>query len=155
MTLLKRRRGYKGVEEMEPLPSSLVQTPARALKRARIGKDTAPPDGWTAREIQKWSCKICGFIQRNQRQCDLKRHERTHTKTEAFICCGIREGASGKWIRPVPGDQRKEPVYIRGAWRVGGCQKTFTRLDALRRHLHSKPGLECTTDYYEFLSKNK
>lgn len=156
--LLKRSREDKdedkGISMTVPLSNSTM-LPAR--KRERISKITCTPEGWTAREIHRWTCKACGFVQRNQRKCDLSRHERKHVRveSEAFVCCGIQESSAESSIRAVPADKRAERIYVRGAWRVGGCQRSFTRLDALKRHLRSQPGFGCMTDYYELHPRNR
>ncbi|KAF8073685.1 hypothetical protein FPV67DRAFT_760717 [Lyophyllum atratum] len=82
-------------------------------------------------------CPVCDRVQRNRRMPDLKRHLRTHgrpsseDKTRGFWCKGVPlEDADTYGIPSVA-----ERFLFLGEWRVGGCQKTFSRADALKRHL--------------------
>lgn len=56
--------------------------------------------------------------------------------------------------KPVPGPtDRKRGVAMeyQGVMRIGGCFDTFSRLDALKRHLEkTKKGKACATDYDDF-----
>lgn len=158
---LKRNREDEDdvISERIRLPGSLIKPFSDSISQplGKRSKAISPPDGWTPLEIDKWTCGSCGFIQRNQRRYDLKRHERKHAiDSEPFICCGIRESdiEAESFVQAIPRGKRAERIFVHGAWRTGGCQETFTRLDALKRHLKSKHGLKCTTDYNEYYSGN-
>ena len=78
-------------------------------------------------------CSVCGFSQSTQRKGDFLRHTRTHidAKLTRFVCCGI-PAAHPAAAAVVPG----RPVRLyKGKEFVGGCGKSYSRMDALQRHL--------------------
>ena len=94
----------------------------------------------------QWKCPYCNYVQGRRRMVDLKRHIATHTKPSdvaLWTCCGYpREAARSKGV---PDDVIRETSAIYG--RVGGCWETFSRRDALQRHLRKQKG-RCFGDAY-------
>ncbi|PIL23030.1 hypothetical protein GSI_14337 [Ganoderma sinense ZZ0214-1] len=96
--------------------------------------------------VNPWKCPHCNYVQGRRRMVDLKRHIATHTKPSdvaLWTCCGYpREAARSKGV---PDDVIRETSAIYG--RVGGCWETFSRRDALQRHLRKQKG-RCFGDAY-------
>ncbi|KAI0717040.1 hypothetical protein C8Q76DRAFT_840245 [Earliella scabrosa] len=90
----------------------------------------------------QWKCPHCPYIQHNRRVPDFRRHVRTHTRSAdevLWACCGVPVGEA--LARGVPEDVvREEPFEFGGKLMVGGCRKTFSRRDALTRHLRREEG---------------
>ncbi|KAI0754275.1 hypothetical protein C8Q80DRAFT_1094003 [Daedaleopsis nitida] len=115
------------------------------ISSAAVGTSARP----SAQKKRSWKCPFCPHVQRNQRGPDLKRHIETHTPPEEgvrWVCCGvpyIQASALG-----VPDEvAREEPFEFAGTYMVGGCRKTFSRRDALSRHLRNTKG-ECYGDAF-------
>ena len=89
-------------------------------------------------------CPECGWKQFNQRLPDFKRHLRTHTRpseqdqSTGWWCKGVRLDEAAKYNVP----STAEAYLFLDVWRVGGCQRTFARRDALKRHLDN-PNVAC------------
>ncbi|KAH9168467.1 hypothetical protein EDB89DRAFT_1837248, partial [Lactarius sanguifluus] len=78
-------------------------------------------------------CPVCGFPQSTQRKGDFHRHLRTHqdAKLTRYVCCGLPAD------HPVaanlsPGHSVR---LYKGCEFFGGCGKSYSRMDALQRHL--------------------
>ncbi|KAF5360544.1 hypothetical protein D9756_004811 [Leucocoprinus leucothites] len=82
-------------------------------------------------------CPECGWKQANKRLPDFKRHLRTHTRpdetdqSKGWWCKGVPVEDAHKFN--IPKDARSF-VFL-GQERIGGCLQTFSRRDALKRHL--------------------
>ncbi|KAJ7245042.1 hypothetical protein B0H12DRAFT_1003300, partial [Mycena haematopus] len=82
-------------------------------------------------------CRVCGWVQKNKRLPDFKRHVKTHQRAfdedaeKGWRCKGVLTSEAADWaLGP------DAPTYtFLGQERVGGCMKTFSRRDALKRHL--------------------
>ncbi|KAJ6621865.1 hypothetical protein B0H10DRAFT_949579 [Mycena sp. CBHHK59/15] len=90
-----------------------------------------------AAESADFTCPECGWRQLNERMPDFKRHLKTHlrpTEEEAekgWRCKGVLVAEADHY-----GVSAGEPTYtFLDRVRVGGCMKTFSRRDALKRHL--------------------
>ncbi|KAI0754204.1 hypothetical protein C8Q80DRAFT_1071602, partial [Daedaleopsis nitida] len=92
----------------------------------------------------KWQCPFCPHVQHNRRSPDFRRHLETHTSPEEssrWVCCGVPY--SHARALGVPEEVvREEAFEFMGMYMVGGCRKTFSRRDALSRHLRRAAG-EC------------
>jgi len=103
-----------------PSPSRNVQTSRDSTSLAII-------------KVNPWECPHCPWIQRNKRTPDLKRHIRTHTRLlhpAQWVCRGVLvEGDLCTYTHPA--DLSAYPSKPK----TGGCGKTFSRRDALKRHL--------------------
>jgi len=76
------------------------------------------------------------------------------SEASPYVCWGVlleHAGASKKLI-PGPTDKKRGvAVDYQGVMRIGGCFASFSRLDALKRHLEAtKRGKECATDFDDF-----
>lgn len=82
-------------------------------------------------------CPECGWKQVNKRLPDFKRHLRTHTRPDEG------DQSKGWWCKGVPLEDAHrfdipkgaESFIFLGQERIGGCQQSFSRQDALKRHL--------------------
>ncbi|KAK0487400.1 hypothetical protein IW261DRAFT_1415099 [Armillaria novae-zelandiae] len=98
-------------------------------------------------ETMDWQCQACKWEQDNHRKPDFIRHLLTHQQPDrndqsrGFWCKGLRlvdrEVYNKLAIRvgrePIPEDA-EDIVYLFEK-RVGGCMRTFSRRDALKRHI--------------------
>ncbi|KAI1787991.1 hypothetical protein LXA43DRAFT_895347 [Ganoderma leucocontextum] len=130
-----------------PSPPSTPQSLPRDHDRQHIflpkhGSPATPATPATNR----WKCPYCNYVQGRRRMVDLKRHIATHNKPSdvaLWTCCGFpREVARSKGV---PDNVVRETSVIYG--RVGGCWETFSRRDALQRHLRKQKG-RCFGDAY-------
>jgi hypothetical protein len=88
----------------------------------------APSDGTL-------KCPVCGFLQSTQRKGDFLRHMKTHedAKLTRVVCCGI-PATHPAAASVVPGRSVRQ---YKGNMFVGGCGRSYSRMDALQRHLGS------------------
>ncbi|KAH9979963.1 hypothetical protein BGW80DRAFT_1454507 [Lactifluus volemus] len=136
-------------ERAPPAPSAAESRKVRAVGPAskkvskRAGRDkTRPSDSVTTTSSgtstgtkvnSVLKCKDCGFSQSTQRKGDFKRHLKTHSDkaSNRYVCCGI----------PVTHWKMASllPEYTvrsyKGCDFYGGCGKSYSRMDALQRHL--------------------
>ncbi|KAI0648910.1 hypothetical protein C8Q79DRAFT_1085317 [Trametes meyenii] len=96
--------------------------------------------------MDRWKCPYCPWVQHSKRSPDLKRHIETHirpppgeTEKANWVCCGVPVGvAEGMGV---PKEMREmPPLEYQGMRFVGGCEKVFSRKDALARHLRQREG---------------
>ncbi|KAI0760575.1 hypothetical protein C8Q74DRAFT_239950 [Fomes fomentarius] len=94
----------------------------------------------TASRTNPWQCPHCSYVQHNRRSPDYKRHVETHSpKKGQWVCCGVP--VFDAQAQGVPESMlHEEPFEHEGLLMVGGCKKTFSRRDALTRHLDSNKG---------------
>ncbi len=94
----------------------------------------------TASRTNPWRCPHCSYVQRNHRSPDFNRHIDTHSPKKAqWVCCGVP--VFDAEAQGVPKSVvHEEPFEHEGLPMVGGCKKTFSRRDALGRHLRSNKG---------------
>ena len=77
-------------------------------------------------------CDICGFRPTTLRKADLRRHEKKHqdAKETRYVCCGIPATH--------PATAGLVPVccvrWYKKRKFLGGCGKSYSRMDALQRH---------------------
>ncbi|KAJ7781776.1 hypothetical protein DFH07DRAFT_386911, partial [Mycena maculata] len=88
-------------------------------------------------EYDDFVCRVCGWVQKNQRLPDFKRHVKTHQRAfeedaqKGWRCKGVLVDEAAEY-----GLDSDAPTYsFLDQMRVGGCMKTFSRRDALKRHL--------------------
>ncbi|KAH8994366.1 hypothetical protein EDB86DRAFT_1270751 [Lactarius hatsudake] len=121
-----------------------VVPPAKVsrTKRVRSGKMREPSYVVAAASISATSstdkdgvlkCPVCGFPQSTQRKGDFLRHLRTHqdAKLTRYVCCGVPAD------HPVAASlsPRHSIRLFKGREFFGGCGKSYSRMDALQRHL--------------------
>ena len=78
-------------------------------------------------------CTQCGYLQLTKRMGDFRRHLKKHEAEHLsrFICCGV------PLTHPAAANLRPEhPAYLyeKNPF-YGGCGKSYSRMDALQRHL--------------------
>ncbi|KAH7911731.1 hypothetical protein BJ138DRAFT_1100840 [Hygrophoropsis aurantiaca] len=107
-------------------------------RNIQLAADTDPSHNSSrSRKANPWACPHCSWVQRNHRTPDLKRHIRTHTRSQRpaqWVCCGVAEEVSNTY--KLPEDAR--PYMFQNHLMIGGCGKEFSRRDALKRHLDNK-----------------
>ncbi|KAH9922807.1 uncharacterized protein BXZ73DRAFT_91530 [Epithele typhae] len=98
-----------------------------------------------------WTCKQCGFVQKNQRAPDMERHIATHFRDREtrWVCCGVPvEEAAEHGVYLAPGSNPLSApgaIELNGRIMVGGCQLDFSRQDALKRHWKNR-NIGCVGD---------
>ena len=115
--------------------------PTAPTKRVRSGKTHAVAAAAaaaaiatsTAGEEGVLKCPVCGFSQATRRKGDFLRHMRTHqdAKLTRYVCCGIPAAlpAAASLGTGHPVRLYKDLEF------VGGCGRSYSRMDALQRHL--------------------
>ncbi|KAI0671934.1 hypothetical protein C8Q78DRAFT_1031487 [Trametes maxima] len=97
--------------------------------------------------LNRWKCPYCTWVQDTKRGPDLRRHIETHTRPPHgetdkanWVCCGVPVGVAEEV--GVPKEMREmTPFKYQGMFFVGGCEKVFSRKDALARHLRQREGV--------------
>ncbi|KAF7299620.1 hypothetical protein HMN09_00967400 [Mycena chlorophos] len=125
--------------------SASSSSPARPAKRARPAPASRNLQT-TISEVQQaeasdafaeFRCTVCGWVQHNRRVPDFKRHVKTHQREaddrahRGWCCVGVPADEAREYGVP----SGAEVYMYLGERRVGGCLKTFSRRDALKRHL--------------------
>ncbi|KAF9046457.1 hypothetical protein BJ165DRAFT_1164201 [Panaeolus papilionaceus] len=139
----------------------LLVTPVRSSSRkARVSppsrnKQSLADDANRIKEVVETSaiedidfqCPACGWIQANRRVPDFKRHVRTHLRKNdnedknGYWCKGVRVQDSSRYLLPTDA----ESYLFKDEARIGGCMRSFSRRDALKRHLDN-PNITCVFD---------
>ncbi len=86
------------------------------------------------RRNKEFSCRLCSSRSSFARHSDLKRHILTHDlqQKNSTVCCGIsQEEALERDIDP----NHVRTWRLDGELRIGACGETFSRNDALLRHV--------------------
>jgi hypothetical protein len=131
-------------------PFTASQT--RPTKRARVpppsrNKQASSPTAIEQAAASKkptFICPECGWHQTNQRMPDFRRHLLTHTRStetdtdKGWWCKGVLVKDAARHGVPKTAAQ----YLFHNDWRVGGCLRTFSRRDALKRHLDN-PNVSC------------
>ncbi|KAJ3817827.1 hypothetical protein EV361DRAFT_784606, partial [Lentinula raphanica] len=108
----------------------------------------------TCVETCDFMCPVCDWEQVNKRMPDYQRHLRTHLrpdrddKTRGWWCKGVRVEERDRFdarcmknhVKRVADDA--EPYWFHDHMRIGGCCQTFSRRDALKRHI-ANPNVRC------------
>ena len=142
---LKRRRTSSEAARKRPTKLSAPSTSQpRPCKRARVPPPSRNKQATSAAAIEMavtsknptFICPECGWNQTNQRLPDFKRHLLTHTRStentdKGWWCKGVLV----KYAEHYRISKTAERYLFRGERRVGGCLRTFSRRDALKRHL--------------------
>jgi len=164
---LKRRRS---VESTVSSSGSVSQSPSysrpakqqrtsRGRRNTQASERRPQSEDWTTEDDEKWRCQHwpCDHRQWNKRGPDFRRHQRTHTRESQpmpYVCWGVELEHAGASTKPIPESTDKirgTPVEYKDVMRIGGCFQTFSRLDALKRHLEkTKKGKKCATDFNDF-----
>ncbi|KAF8158268.1 hypothetical protein B0H34DRAFT_448175 [Crassisporium funariophilum] len=152
----KRRRSYSSARrtEVPDRPASSfrdsVYLPHTTTKRLRVSPPSRNKQASAATsaaivrvvnnnlvEKTNFICPECGWRQLNRRIPDFKRHLKTHLRAkdddhnEGFWCKGVPVEDARKYLIR----SGAEPYKFLDHHRVGGCMRTFSRRDALKRHL--------------------
>jgi hypothetical protein len=118
-------------------PASKASRSKRAQSDKTRPSDTitaASPSTSTGTKVGSvLKCKACGFSQSTQRKGDFLRHLNTHSdkKSNRYVCCGVPATHGKAGYLP--------PKYTVRSYKdcdfYGGCGKSYSRMDALQRHL--------------------
>lgn len=150
-----RRRSWKSFRRTLPAnltiaPEDSLDSAQRPPKRPRLAPPSRNRQASQANSLVitrvmndnhleqiKFICPECGWKQANKRVPDFKRHLKTHLRAKdddhssGYWCKGVRvEDASEYAIHP-----DATPYTFLDHERIGGCMRTFSRRDALKRHL--------------------
>ncbi|KAJ7095741.1 hypothetical protein B0H15DRAFT_826878 [Mycena belliarum] len=91
----------------------------------------------SAEDYNNFVCPVCGWVQRNERIPDFKRHVKTHQRAaeedveKGWRCKGVPVSEAADYGLGADAPRHE----FLGQLRVGGCMQTFSRRDALKRHL--------------------
>jgi hypothetical protein len=114
--------------------------PTARTKRVRSGRTQAVAAAAIAAsaafgtdKVGILKCCTCGFQQSTKRQADFYRHTSTHldAKLTRVVCCGI-PAAHPAVADLGPGHSVR---LYKGRKFFGGCGRSYSRMDALKRHL--------------------
>ncbi|KAF9653809.1 hypothetical protein BDM02DRAFT_3152788 [Thelephora ganbajun] len=87
-------------------------------------------------------CPVPGCGSTFTRRFNLRGHLRSHTEERPFVC--EWPGCGKGFARQHDCKRHQNLHYSKAQQHVcHGCRKTFSRLDALNRHLRSEGGVEC------------
>ncbi|KAG7088291.1 hypothetical protein E1B28_012302 [Marasmius oreades] len=129
-------------------PRSTSSKPTRVMPQSRNSQSTSPAFLKVVNKKRVRSCDFicpeCGFEQENKRMPDYQRHLRTHARPSD------EDQSRGWWCKGVPVEERynyaipaeAKTYYFQDRQRIGGCRLTFSRRDALKRHLDN-PNVSC------------
>lgn len=116
-----------------PRPTAPVIRDSRLRRTQPRHTQAATP--LSIEDMKNFTCDLCGYVQRNKRKPDFKRHLQTHNrgsqKDEPWVCCGVLENS-------LDAPRMGTPTMYKGYRLVGGCFKVFSRRDALKRHLDNQ-----------------
>ncbi|TBU47079.1 hypothetical protein BD309DRAFT_914550 [Dichomitus squalens] len=101
-----------------------------------------PPSSSTLIRTNRWACPHCPYVH-NRRSPDLKRHIETHTlgaSVAMWVCCGVYALDALDQGVPLEVVRQGQIMDFDGVSMIGGCRKTFSRRDALLRHLRAQKG---------------
>ncbi|KAI0674014.1 hypothetical protein C8Q78DRAFT_1020339 [Trametes maxima] len=135
-----------------PSAEFISSTRRNAFVPSTAAATTTPPDS-----ANRWRCPYCPYVQRVHRSPDLARHIATHTRpadpAEAlWVCCGVPVSSPAA---VVAGLRDAKPFVYEGMRMVGGCRKTFSRRDALKRHLKNNEGICFGDEFAPYLPGNR
>ena len=138
----------------EASTSSTTRTRPRTVRQTRRSTISRNKQA-TADQVEKIKLLLCGlenndlicpvsgcdFIQVNGRKPDFHRHVNTHLREGGKVCC---KGVPWQdYLRDchrfpmIPVDELPYTVPQEDGLWIGGCLKTFSRKDALQRHLNN------------------
>ncbi|KAF8887168.1 hypothetical protein BD779DRAFT_1722687, partial [Infundibulicybe gibba] len=136
-----KRSPSTGVSSAELSPTKRIRLPA--VSRNKQAADSSIIDAASSGAGSgrcNFICPACGWKQSNQRMPDFKRHLRTHTrpsdeeKERGWWCKGVLYDHAATYNIP----QDSQPYLFLGQLRIGGCVRSFSRRDALKRHLDNE-----------------
>jgi hypothetical protein len=145
----RKRRCASSAARKHPTKPSVARglpstSQSRPTKRARVPPPSRNKQATSAAVIElaatskdpTFICPECGWNQTNQRLPDFRRHLLTHTRSsedadKGWWCKGVLVKDAAQHGIPKTAEQ----YLFRDKWRVGGCLRTFSRRDALKRHL--------------------
>ncbi|KAJ3808459.1 hypothetical protein EV368DRAFT_33478 [Lentinula lateritia] len=162
---VSRHRTSRKKQGVSPSSTSSRPTSSRSTpKRRRIAPESRNEQSDspvlldaisnTSVENCDFICPVCGWEQSNKRMPDYQRHLKTHLrpdredKTKGWWCKGVRLEDKDEFnVRcEVNGSRRvrddADPYWFHDHMRVGGCCQTFSRRDALKRHM-ANPNVQC------------
>ena len=143
-SLRASRRATRGSSSSSPYPSpSPEPSPRKSSIVITSQRRNAPARTAAPVAAQTWQCPHCPYVQRSRRSPDLKRHIKTHTRggeVADWVCCGVPVMNAIELGVPATTVREAEVFEFDGVLMIGGCRKTFSRRDALSRHLQREKG---------------
>lgn len=131
------RRSAPPIRRSSTSPTPTKRAPGVSLSRNKQATSTAAINRACDGTNLNFICPECGWKQANKRLPDFKRHLRTHARpdegdqSKGWWCKGVLLEEAHKFDLP---NDAKSYVFL-GQERIGGCMQTFSRRDALKRHL--------------------
>lgn len=140
------KKRSRSVLSRKSVASSSNRSDSPSAKRLRVAPlsrniQSAKPDELTRLASVKrtryddFTCPECGWTQGNKRSPDFARHLKSHArptddqKTVGWWCKGVLMEEGAKW------GATGKPFLFADKLRIGGCGRSFSRRDALKRHL--------------------
>ncbi|KAG5639208.1 hypothetical protein H0H81_005687 [Sphagnurus paluster] len=142
----KRRASASREPQLLPTPSTSVCRPSKKARRPPAARNLQL--SWEkVKELAdrapalNFRCPVDDYVQRNHRMPDFRRHIWTHAESD-HQCIGVPLVDAAQYkIDPETCDQ----FIYHEELRVGGCMRTFSRRDALKRHLKNS-NLTCVEE---------
>ncbi len=133
---------YPPAPFFSPLSSSDYTPQTQQLFATRRRNAAIPVPGIARQSASKWECPYCSYVQQGRRNQDLRRHMETHTRSDVALwsCCGVPLSQSHHYGVPDASTATSAALFIGDDFMVGGCQQSFSRKDALQRHLRERKG---------------
>jgi hypothetical protein len=114
-------------DKMQPSPSDAPSVDDSPHDDTDVDADAAEGD--------LIRCRKCGYTQSRRRMGDFRRHLKKHDSGHQtrVICCGVPPAHPAvAHLRP---DHNLSPHWYGNRPFYGGCGKSYSRMDALQRHL--------------------
>ncbi|KAJ7442633.1 hypothetical protein FB451DRAFT_1414079 [Mycena latifolia] len=134
-TPFRRTSGSPAASNTSEPPNKRARMPPQSRNKQASRAELQRVEG--SEDYNDFVCPVCGWVQRNERIPDFKRHVKTHQRAaeenaqKGWRCKGVPVSEAADY--GLPTDAPTHEFF--GQLRVGGCMQTFSRRDALKRHL--------------------
>ncbi|KAJ7152315.1 hypothetical protein C8R43DRAFT_1087904 [Mycena crocata] len=120
----------------DPIPPAYHSSQIPVLSTSK-----APESYIRHKQEATFICPVHGCGSTFTRSFNLKGHMRSHNEEKSFLCKW--PGCGKSFTRQHDCKQHEQLHKNYSPFTCDGCNKQFTRMDALNRHLQSEGGAEC------------